>query len=107
MSIQFSGFDWDEGNNTKNVQKHGITCVEAEVVLQTSSLIYIDTHHSTDLEKRYVAFGEVENKKLFISFTIRNEKARVISARPMSRKERKWYEEQKKAPKTNDEQANF
>ncbi len=101
MDIKFSGFDWDGGNNEKNVRKHGITCPEAEAVLQSSFLAYLDTRHSTDTEKRYVAFGETGDKRLFLSFTLRNEKARIISARPMSRKERKWYEEQKKAAGKN------
>ena len=36
-----------------------------------------------------------KDRLLFISFTIRKEKIRVISAREMSRKERNNYNEQK------------
>jgi uncharacterized DUF497 family protein len=45
-------------------------------------------------EPRYNAFGRTNgSKRLFISFTIRNGRIRVISARPMSRKERDGFDE--------------
>ena len=57
----------------------------------------IDDRHS-DREQRYVALGETnEGRLLFVSFTVRGGKARIISTRPMSRKERVIYEEAKKA----------
>jgi uncharacterized DUF497 family protein len=50
-----------------------------------------DPRHSQD-EPRYYVLGQSNNKRrLFVSFTVRNDKIRVISARPMSRKERKIY----------------
>lgn len=96
MELKFSGFDWDVGNRDKSLKKHGVTCQEAELVFYNQPFVYPDLKHSTEFEKRYVLFGETENKKLFISFTLRGHELRIISARPMSTKERSWYEEQKK-----------
>lgn len=95
MSIKFSGFEWDDGNAEKNLRKHHVTCAEAEEVFFRNPLIYPDTQHSTTLEARHVLFGATaRDKKLFIAFTQRHEKVRIISARPMSHKERRWYEEE-------------
>ncbi|TFG91105.1 MAG: BrnT family toxin [Candidatus Atribacteria bacterium] len=52
-----------------------------------------DTKHSK-IEKRFYALGKSKTERfLFISFTIRNNLIRVISARDMNRKERMIYEE--------------
>ena len=87
-------FEWDEGNNDKNRQKHQVTNKEIEGVFVNKPLmVYEDLIHS-QLEKRYYGLGKTDNdKKLFVSFTIRVNKIRVISARPMSRRERKIYEQ--------------
>lgn len=97
MFLTFSGFDWDSGNRDKSFKKHEVTCEKAEEVFYRKPFVYLDEKHSTESEKRHILFGETsEGKALLVSFTIRNEKVRVISARPMSRKERKWYDEEKK-----------
>lgn len=87
------GFDWDEWNVSKNEIKHGVTSIECEQVFWSKPIIIVrDVAHSK-AEKRYLALGRTYRKRqLFIAFTLRNKKIRVISARPMSRKERKIYE---------------
>jgi uncharacterized DUF497 family protein len=46
-------------------------------------------------EMRYAALGKTYGSRLLaVVFTIRSKRIRVISARPMSRKERKLYEEE-------------
>lgn len=97
MELKFSGFDWDDGNRHKNVHKHGITPAKAEECFGNAPMVYPDTRHSSESEKRFVLFGTTNSgEELFIAFTLRDGKARVISARPLNRKERKWYEEKKK-----------
>ena len=71
---------------------------EAQELLLNDPLCQGDPRHSDD-EQRYVALGTTsEGRRLFVSFTIRRNRVRVISARPMSRKERAVYE---KVQKTN------
>jgi hypothetical protein len=94
---QIAGFDWDEGNNRKSVDKHHVTQEEAEqVFLDPRLLIFRDESHS-DEENRYHAFGQTAaRRRLQVSFTLRRGGSliRVISGRPMSRKERARYEEE-------------
>jgi uncharacterized DUF497 family protein len=82
------GFDWDAGNWRKSELKHGVAITEAEEVLLNDPLCQVDTRLSDD-EQRYVALGTtVEGRELFVSFTVRRNRVRIISARPMSRRER-------------------
>lgn len=91
-----TGFQWDAGNARKN-DKHGVTQEEAERVFDHRVLIFEDLGHSGG-EERYRALGETDNgRQLQVVFTMRDDGAiiRVISARPMHRKERVTYENQK------------
>ena len=89
------GFDWDEGNALKSTQKHGVSCREAEELFQNAPLLVLpDPRHSTT-EERHHALGHTdEGRLLHIAFTTRGAKLRVISARPMNRKEKNIYENQ-------------
>ncbi len=88
-------FDWDQGNEQKNWELHQVKKTEAEQVFFNRPLIVLDTY-SQDQEKRYLALGVTNAGRLLtIVFTVRKKTMiRVISARDMSRKERKAYEEQ-------------
>jgi uncharacterized DUF497 family protein len=87
-------FDWDTGNLHKNKLKFNVTNQEAEEVFSNEPLIVSeDKKHSTKREERYQALGKTNNKrKLFLSFTIRNNRIRVISIRDMNKKEKVIYE---------------
>ncbi|GAB6163538.1 BrnT family toxin [Desulfothermus naphthae] len=93
LLLECTGFEWDEGNKDKNWIKHKVSNSECEQIFFNQPLIInFDEKHS-DTETRFYALGHTDlNRKLFIVFTIRNKKIRVISARDMSKKERKIYE---------------
>lgn len=85
-------FDWDQGNIEKNYLKHHITPDVAEEAFADESLLTFPdpTHSQTEL--RYHLIGKDKSGDiLFISYTIRGKKIRVISARLASKKERKVY----------------
>lgn len=88
-----TGFDWD-ANVDKNWQRHQVSAAECEqVFFQRPVLVAPDLRHSRD-EPRYAALGRTARGRLLaIVFTIRDARIRVISARPMSRRERRIYEQ--------------
>jgi len=87
-----NGFEWDEGNQTKNWIKHQVSTSECEEVFFNLPLLLADDVQHSQEEKRFYVLGQTNaERKLFISFTIRTNKIRVISAREMSRKERQVY----------------
>jgi uncharacterized protein len=82
------------GNIGKNFKKHGVSDGEAEEVFQSWPLVfYDDIMHSAD-EERYTVLGRNRGNSLrTVVFTIRGLEIRVISARPMSVRDRKLYEQ--------------
>ena len=88
------GFEWDEGNISKNWEKHKVSHLECEEVFFNEPLIVQKDREHSDEEIRYFALGRTNSGRLlFIVFTIRKEKIRVISARDMTRKESIRYEQ--------------
>ncbi len=88
-----TGFDWDDGNRDKNWIKHKVSNSECEEIFYNLPLLVeADAKHSIP-EKRYYVLGQTNQVRfLFIVFTERNKRIRVISARDMNRKERSVYE---------------
>jgi len=89
-----TGFEWDHGNETKNWEKHDVSMGECEQIFFNKPLIVVkDKKHST-FENRYYALGRTDmNRLLFIAFTLRQEKIRVISARDMTEYEIRRYQQ--------------
>ncbi|MCW5874072.1 MAG: BrnT family toxin [Anaerolineales bacterium] len=88
------GFGWDESNTAKNWQTHQVLPSECEEVFFNLPLILADDKAHSQKETRFYVLGQTLNRRrLFIAFTVRKKKIRVISARDMSRKERKIYEQ--------------
>jgi len=90
---KISDFDWDQGNREKNWIRHRVDYKESEEIFFNQPLLVDeDVKHSAG-EKRFEALGQTDKgRRLFIAFTIRDNKIRVISARDQDSKERKKYE---------------
>jgi len=86
-------FEWDKGNIGKN-KKHKVEDKEAEeAFLDEDKVIYKDTLHSSKGEDRFVLLGQTKRDRLlYIVFTQRKDKVRVISARNINKKEVHLYE---------------
>jgi uncharacterized DUF497 family protein len=88
-----SGFQWDEGNIKKIWGKHQVTPAECEQIFFNLPLIAAEDVKHSQRELRFFTLGQTDmGRRLFAVFTIRKKLIRVISARDMSRKERKEYE---------------
>jgi uncharacterized DUF497 family protein len=87
-----TGFQWDQGNLEKNWLKHGVSPLECEQVFFNQPLVVVpDLKHSQG-EERFYALGRTDTDRyLFVVFTVRGRKLRVISARDINRKERSIY----------------
>ena len=86
------GFQWDEGNSEKTWVRHEVSQAECEqLFLNKPIVVAFDEGHSK-LERRFVALGRAESgRQLTVVFTVRGSLLRVISGRPMSRRERGIY----------------
>lgn len=100
IKSKWLGFEWDKWNLDKSYLKHKILPKEAEeVFVDDRSFVLPDVKHSRR-EERFIIVGRTLNKlHLFVVFTFRKDKVRIISARRMHRKEVSEYEKIKKDPK--------
>ena len=90
---EFKGFEWDEGSVRKNREPHRVTPQEAEQVFFNRPLIVADDTTHSEAERRHYVLGQTdEDRALFVAFTVRNCRIRVVAARDMSRRERKVYQ---------------
>ena len=90
------GFDGDAGNVEKIWRTHAVAAAEAEQALLNRPLLVSPDRAHSAMEARFFALGEARaGRRLAVVFTIRGDRIRVISARPMSRKERIVYAEAK------------
>ncbi len=88
------GFEWDEGNRAKNWARHQVSNAECEEIFFNLPLLLGEASSHSQVEMRYYVLGKTQaDRLLFIAFVVRDAKIRVISARPMSRKERQIYGE--------------
>ncbi len=85
-------FEWDEGNIGKN-KKHGVNDKEAEeVFFDEQKIVFRDSLHS-QWEERFIVIGKTETGKiLYVAYTKRGKKIRIISARRINKKEAHIYE---------------
>ena len=90
---KITGFDWDDGNRQKNWEKHQVSTGECEEVFFNLPLLSQNDPRHSQREPRFYVLGHSNaGRLLFIAFTVRKDKIRVISTRDMSRKERAFYE---------------
>lgn len=89
-------FNWDLHNIEKNWNKHNVDYKECEQAFTNKpNSVYEDIKHSQS-EPRYTLFGITNNQRLItITYTIRKNQVRVISAKDQSKKERSKYAETK------------
>lgn len=94
----FVGFQWDAGNSSKNLHTHEVTMAEAEQAFLNRPVVVSIAPFRGESEPRFALLGMSNaGRKLFVIFTPRDNLIRVISARPMSRRERSIHEQVKQA----------
>jgi len=87
-------FEWDPGKAAGNLRKHKVSFTEAATVfgdfLGTTAP---DPDHSGD-EHRYITIGlSSRGRPLLVAHAERRGRIRIISARKLTRNERRVYEE--------------
>ncbi len=88
------GFEWDDGNAGKNWHQHRVTDAESEEVFSNEPIVIVRDSSHSNFENRYAARGVTRSgRRLTVIFTMRNALIRVISARDMTRREHRIYEE--------------
>lgn len=89
----FDGFDWDDGNKDKNL-KHGITDNEVEQAFYNEP-----KKERTGKNGRSYLYSRTGGGPIFVVFEVVQRYSlklvRPISARPMSKQEKRYYDSTK------------
>jgi len=85
-------FEWDERKAAANLKKHGVDFADAALVLYDD--LALTTRDPGDYgEERLATVGlDPLGRILVVVYTWREQRARIISARPATPAERKRYE---------------
>jgi uncharacterized protein len=86
------GFEWDSAKEQANRKKHGVDFQTAAKVFLDPYVIEFDDI-DTKGELRFSAIGLVEGRMLFVTYTMRGDVVRIISARGAEPHEKRKYHE--------------
>jgi uncharacterized protein len=88
-------FEWDEDTAERNLRLHGVAFTEAVKVFDdTRAIEEYDAEHSSKDDARYTRIGLSGTRLLFVVFTVREERTRIIHARKADRIMEKLYAKQ-------------
>ena len=92
-------FEWDRGNLNKSLNKHDVSPDEIESVFELKLAVPLGRQESppVDEERLNLVGPSSDGRMISVVFTLRDGRVRPISGRDASRKERKLYEEVRKA----------
>ena len=97
--MQDNYFEWDDAKNAANDAKHGVTFERARLVFADAFAIGECDDRSIHGEERFTMVGMVEGVLLFVAYTERDDRVRIISARRATKHERDDYLQQnRRAP---------
>lgn len=86
-------FEWDKEKAVANFKKHGVSFEEAELAFEDENAVEIYDELNSEEEIRFQIIALSSVRLLFVLFTVREEKIRIISARKANAKQAKIYNE--------------
>jgi len=86
-------FGWDSNKEARNRAKHGVAFVEACTVFEDPLSSTVPDPDHSEGEARFLTFGiSAEGRPLVVAHTEQDDRIRLISSRPVTRRERQAYE---------------
>ena len=89
--MQEDAFEWDDVKAAWNWRKHDISFEMARQAFKDLFAIEWDDDGQDEGEDRFVIVGMVEDRPLFVSYTLRGDRIRIVSARAAEPYERRRY----------------
>ena len=86
-------FEWDDGKDLSNQQKHGLSFTEAQRFFESGAgyLEIFDAAHS-EFEDRFIAIGSIDRGLVVVVYTEpEDDLIRIIGARLANKRERALY----------------
>jgi uncharacterized DUF497 family protein len=92
--VQDEFFEWDDAKAARNWRDQGVSFEMARDVFKDIFAVEWTDDSRDGEESRFAAPGMVENRLLFVAYTMRGDAIRVISARKAEPSERRKYHDE-------------
>lgn len=87
-------FEWDDAKAALNWQTHGVTFSMARDAFRDAFAVEWPDDTQDAAERRFLLLGMVEHRLLFVAYTMREDRIRIISARKAEPHERRRYHDE-------------
>ena len=95
--MQDDDFEWDDSKAARNWLDHGGSFAMAREAFRDAFAVeWIDDRQGVS-EQRFVMLGMVKSRLLFVSYTLREDRIRIISARKAEPHERRQYHDENRS----------
>ena len=92
--MQDDDFEWDDDKAAQNWRDHAVSFEMARDAFQDPFAVEWEDAGQDAREPRYGMIAMLENRLLFVGYTIRGERIRIITARKAEPHERRRYHEE-------------
>jgi uncharacterized DUF497 family protein len=89
--VDRADFEWDDAKRLQNIVKHGIDFRAIVAAFEDPAAMRIRSPKPQQEEERWILLARYRGFVLFIVYTLRGERTRIISARVANQKERSIY----------------
>ena len=89
--MQDDEFEWDDEKATRNLASHGVSFEAARLAFDDAFAVVREDRRQDYGEDRFILLGMVQEHLLAVSYTMRGERVRIISARLAEPRERRRY----------------
>jgi uncharacterized protein len=79
--MQDEDFEWDDAKGSQNFASHGVSFEAARLAFSDVFGVVREDRRLNYGEERFVLLGMVQERLLAVSYTMRGERVRIISAR--------------------------
>jgi uncharacterized DUF497 family protein len=86
-------YEWDDEKAAANLARHRVSFETARLAFGDPFAVELDDRRENYGEDRYVLLGVVQERLLAVSYTLRNDRTRIFSARTAEPFERRLYHE--------------
>jgi uncharacterized protein len=86
-------FEWYPPKAQSNLEKHKVSFQETSTIFGDKNILELPDREHSEEESRFIGLGRSDRGcLLFVNFTVRSDKIRIISARQAQSWERREYE---------------
>ena len=92
--MQDGAFEWDDAKAAENWRNHAVKFETAREAFRDAFAVEWPDDTQIAAERRFVMLGMVEYRLLFVAYTQREDRIRIISARKAEPHERRRYHDE-------------